>query len=52
MLRHLVQLADAADLHDSQGWPDDTRRQEHIAWIFVAVLGFISIIAFYLSWLR
>lgn len=30
----------------------DTREQEIAVWILIAVIGFISIIAFYLLWLK
>jgi hypothetical protein len=45
MFRNLVRSGDCAGLHRSEDWPDDTR-------ILMAVLAFISIIGFYLLWLR
>jgi hypothetical protein len=52
MFRNLVRSGDCAGLHRSEDWPDDTRKQEVTAWILMAVLAFISIIGFYLLWLR
>jgi hypothetical protein len=52
MFRNLARSGDCAGLHRSEDWPDDTRKQEVTAWILMAVLAFISIIGFYLLWLR
>jgi hypothetical protein len=39
-------------LDDSPVLPTDFERQEGAAWIFVAMLGSICIVAFYLLWIK
>lgn len=52
IFRNLIRYGDTASLHYSKDWPDRAGRQEVAAWIFIAVLKLISIIAFYLLWLK
>jgi hypothetical protein len=52
MVRNLVRSSDSAWLQRSHDRPDGTRKQKVAAWILVAVYGFISIIGFYLLWLK
>ena len=52
MFQNRVRFHDSAGLHASQQRPDNARKQEIAAWIAIAVLGFGSIISFYLLWFR
>jgi hypothetical protein len=51
-LEGLKSSVSSLSAYSAQDWPDDRRKQEAPAWILIAVHGFISIIGFYLLWLR
>jgi hypothetical protein len=48
----LTRFGDGAGVNPSQYGPDDNAKQEVPASILITVLGMISIIGFYLLWLK
>ena len=52
MFRNLLRSCHNVGLHYAQVLPDDTREQELATWIFIAVLGIVSIIGFCLLFLK
>jgi hypothetical protein len=52
MFQNLARFGDSACLHDLQDRTDRAQKQKIAAWIFVAVLALISIVGFYLLWLK
>lgn len=51
ILRNLIPLDDGTCLKDAHSLPETTRKQGAV-WILTGVLGFVSIIAFCLLWIR
>jgi len=52
MYRNLGRVDGHADLNPHEILPSDFMRQEGVTWIFVAMLGLICVVAFYLLWLK
>ena len=52
IFRNLLRCGRSAAFLRLQGQPNDERKEQFGAWIVIAALGIISIIAFYLLWAK